>query len=279
MWYHSWGQVRFASLPARFYDGSDSFLDRLRGGLDRVAGIFRPKRLYATSLHGGLNTILRAFSSLGAVLGANPAFSTATVPTGGVGNPTPIGVQTIDALGRPLTIGGDVVAVAVSGANTATPAVTDNGDGTYSATYTPTVAGTDQVAITLNGAPLVGSPFTSIVNPPMVCVCATGGGEVPTYPTLTTAFAGVATGGVVQVCDGVHDAELLTIDRAVTLEPESGASVTMQGQMLLAHPAGTVAITGFTFDFDGPAVTASGAYADVVLDDLTFMASSVTSCL
>jgi hypothetical protein len=51
----------------------------------------------------------------------------------------------------------------VSSSNTATPSVTDSGDGTYSASYVPQVAGVDQVAITLAGTPISGSPYTSLV--------------------------------------------------------------------------------------------------------------------
>jgi hypothetical protein len=35
---------------------------------------------------------------------------------------------------------------------------------THTASYTPTSAGTDQVAITMNGTPISGSPFSSKVS-------------------------------------------------------------------------------------------------------------------
>lgn len=100
------------------------------------------------------------FSEAGAVAGQ----STATVPGAGqVGVPTLITVQGKDALGAAMTSGGGTVVVSVTGANTATPVVTDEGDGTYTASYTPTKRGSDSVAITLNGEAISGSPYASLV--------------------------------------------------------------------------------------------------------------------
>jgi adhesin/invasin len=90
--------------------------------------------------------------------------TTADVPNGVAGALTEISVQARDGSGNPRTAGGDAVAVSVSGSNSATPEVSDNGDGTYRSGYTPQVAGVDQVAITLNGSPISGSPYTSMVS-------------------------------------------------------------------------------------------------------------------
>jgi adhesin/invasin len=96
---------------------------------------------------------------------ADPSQSTATVPDGFAGSATTITVQARSATGAPMTTGGDAVTVSVSGANPAgSLSVADNGNGTYTASYTPQVSGTDQVAITLNGVPIAGSPFTSNVS-------------------------------------------------------------------------------------------------------------------
>jgi adhesin/invasin len=93
--------------------------------------------------------------------------TTANVPNGVVGAATPITVQARDASGADITTGGDDVGVLVSGANNpgALP-VTDNANGTYSASYTPQLTGVDAVAITLNGAPINGSPYSSTVVAP-----------------------------------------------------------------------------------------------------------------
>jgi adhesin/invasin len=87
------------------------------------------------------------------------------VPNGNTGLPTVIVVQARDQFGNLLTAGGDIVTVDVSGTNPAgSLTVTDNGDGTYSASYTPGSIGTDTVDITINGIALAASPYASTVN-------------------------------------------------------------------------------------------------------------------
>jgi hypothetical protein len=159
----------------------------LRKGLSRLAGLFLPKPLMARRLHGGLNTVVSrddgdavAFSTFGATLGPNAAYSTADVPaTGSVGQTTSIAVQLRTAPqgeGTPasqdfLFGGDDVVATVVSGPNLgATFTVNDNLDGTHTLEYTPTAAGLDEIVITLTTLdgigpdPIAGGPFTSCVD-------------------------------------------------------------------------------------------------------------------
>ncbi len=127
------------------------------------------------------------FTSNVAPAGASPAHSTATVPDGMAGLPTDIVVQARNASGEPLSYGGATVAVTVSGANNpGALTVTDRGDGTYAASYTPTSTGTDQVAITMNGTPIGGSPFTSTV---------AAGSASPAHSTATVpdGIAGLPT--------------------------------------------------------------------------------------
>jgi hypothetical protein len=121
-------------------------------------------------LHGGLNTVgIKKFSRFGATLPTRPPVSTAVVPDGVVGTPTVIDIQAKLDAAHDQIFGGDEVVVTVSGANTASAAVVDNGDGTYTAQYTPAVAGTDMVEIQIrnvvtgNLQPISGSPFTSNV--------------------------------------------------------------------------------------------------------------------
>ena len=96
---------------------------------------------------------------------ASAADSTATVPaTVAAGTAVTIAVQAKDADGRNLTAGGADVAATVTGANSAGPIpAVDNGDGTYTLTYTPANPGTDTIAITLGGEAIAGSPFTVAV--------------------------------------------------------------------------------------------------------------------
>lgn len=95
--------------------------------------------------------------------------STATVPSGRVGQVTTIIIQVRDISENALTTGGNTVLVTVSGANNVGPAIaTDLGNGSYQFTYTPSVAGTDMVTITLDGLAIGNSPTTSVVSPAVV---------------------------------------------------------------------------------------------------------------
>jgi hypothetical protein len=63
-----------------------------------------------------------------------------------------------------MTTGGATVVVTITGTNASTPTVTDNGDGTYTASDTPASVGSDSVAITLGGTAISGSPYSSTVS-------------------------------------------------------------------------------------------------------------------
>jgi hypothetical protein len=125
----------------------------------------------------GLNGSPVTFTATGTPGGPNAAQSTATVPNGVAGSPTTISIQSRDVFGNVRTTGGGAWTVAVTGANTANPSVTDNGDGTYSATYTPTVSGNDQVAIRFSGNHIGGSPYTSVVVPAGASTIAVNAGN------------------------------------------------------------------------------------------------------
>jgi hypothetical protein len=94
-----------------------------------------------------------------------PSASSASVPANGTaGTSTTITVQLQDAFGTPVEGAAGDIAISVSGANQASGlAVTDKGDGAYSASYVPTHTGADQVDVRVNGTALAGSPFPSIV--------------------------------------------------------------------------------------------------------------------
>jgi hypothetical protein len=63
-----------------------------------------------------------------------------------------------------LISGGATVVVNVSGANNVGALdVTDQDNGTYTASYSPLVAGTDYIAIAMDGTPIGGSPFSSTI--------------------------------------------------------------------------------------------------------------------
>ncbi len=121
---------------------------------------------------------------------ASAAQTTASVPTGSAGSVTTISVQAKDAFGNNRTTTSGTIAATVTGANNATGGVTDNGNGTYTVTYTPTVAGSDAIAMTLNGTPIGGSPYTSVVTAGTLSaftVEQTGGGAIGSQ-TAGTGF-------------------------------------------------------------------------------------------
>lgn len=114
---------------------------------------------------------------------ASPSQSVATVPAGTAGSLTTITIQARDAAGNNLTTNPGVVAqVTITGANPASAATaTNNLNGTYTFTYTPTSAGTDAFTITLDGTPILGSPYNSVVSAGGVStfsVEAVGGGDI-----------------------------------------------------------------------------------------------------
>ncbi|MFO8175481.1 MAG: filamin/ABP280 repeat domain-containing protein, partial [Longimicrobiales bacterium] len=155
------------------------------------------------------------FTSTVAAGAASPAHSTANVPDGTVNLPTAIVVQARDGSGNPVRSGGATVLVTVSGANAAGPiTATDAGDGTYTASYTPTVAGTDSVAITMDGTPISDSPFTSTV---------AAGAASPAHSTAT-------------VPDGVRK-ELTEI--VVQARDAHGNPVTVGGETVVVTVTGT----------------------------------------
>lgn len=109
-------------------------------------------------------------STTSSVIGVTPgpasaSRSTATVPSrGNTNRTTVITVQTRDQSGNVLTVGGHTVEVTITGKNpVARFTARDNGDGSYTASYTPTRKGNDSIAITLNGASIGGSPYTTNV--------------------------------------------------------------------------------------------------------------------
>ncbi len=120
--------------------------------------------------------------------------SSATVPNGTAGAGTAIQIQLKDEQENPVPGAADAISVEVSGANSVTSVpVTDNGGGGYTATYTPSAAGSDQVEIRVNGTPIAGGPFTSVVspgpvNPPTSTAEVTrSGGIFATIHALVTA--------------------------------------------------------------------------------------------
>jgi hypothetical protein len=89
--------------------------------------------------------------------------SSASVPNGTAGAATTITIRLKDEFGTDIEGEARTIRVEVQGANPTDATVTEEGDGRYSARYTPTRTGTDQVAVTVRGSGLGGSPFASVV--------------------------------------------------------------------------------------------------------------------
>ena len=120
---------------------------------------------YALTISAGASSVTT--SAINLTPGpASASQSTAIVPSRGNANrQTVITVQTRDQSGNDLLMGGHTVEITVTGKNKAGPLTAgDNGDGTYTASYTPTRKGNDFVAITLDGVPIGGSPYLSDVH-------------------------------------------------------------------------------------------------------------------
>jgi hypothetical protein len=91
--------------------------------------------------------------------------SSADVPDGTSGEQTLIRITVQDRFDNPVAGVVDQLQVAVSGANSTTPAVIETAvPGRYTVIYTPVAAGSDQIAIEFAGKPISGSPYTSTVS-------------------------------------------------------------------------------------------------------------------
>ncbi len=145
----------------------------------------------------------------GAPVAAN---SQATVPNGTSGSTTRIELLLRDAFNNPASGRASSVQVSVSGANNvgALP-ITDDGQGRYSATYSPVVAGADQVDVRVGGAPVAGSPFTSSVAP---------------GPASAAASTAVVTWN------------FFTVDAVITARDAQGNPVGRGGDAVVVTPSG-----------------------------------------
>ncbi len=116
-----------------------------------------------TATAAGLAGSPLTFTATGTAGAANAAASSATVPGGVQGQTTTITIQLRDQFGNAVTVGGANVVASVTGANPGAAVVADLGTGIYLASYLPQNAGTDQISITLNGTPIGGSPYSSVI--------------------------------------------------------------------------------------------------------------------
>jgi hypothetical protein len=94
------------------------------------------------------------------------AKSSATVPDGTAGQASTVEILLEDAQGNDVAGQAGAIAVSVTGANPkGAVAASDEGGGRYTASYTPTKAGTDRIRVEVSGTAVSGAPFTSAVRP------------------------------------------------------------------------------------------------------------------
>ena len=91
--------------------------------------------------------------------------SSASAGNGTAGIATTVSIHLEDQFGTAVEDAAGSVRVRIEGANPGGAAVTELGDGDYSASYTPVVAGTDQITVEVNGTEITGSPLSSVVSP------------------------------------------------------------------------------------------------------------------
>ncbi len=97
--------------------------------------------------------------------GPSAANSSASVGNGTAGQATTVTIELKDAFNNPVNGAAARIAVAVGGANTAAGGPAQGqGGGSYSASYTPHIAGTDVIAVSVDGVPVSNSPISSAVS-------------------------------------------------------------------------------------------------------------------
>ena len=90
------------------------------------------------------------------------AHSSASVDNAVVGTATTITVRLQDEFGNRVPNSPGALSVAVEGANASGPlSISDEGNGVYTATYTPVHLGTDLIHVSVRGTEISGSPFQS----------------------------------------------------------------------------------------------------------------------
>jgi hypothetical protein len=147
------------SCVATLNQGSGScVLVPTTSGAKTLTADYAGDAIYLASVSPGVAHQVDAFGPV------DPASSTATVPDGAVGNVTSMLIVTRDQYGNQVGAGGAAVSVIIIGANSGTATVTDNGDGTYTAAYTPVLPGVDSIVIQVNAIPIPGNPFISVVS-------------------------------------------------------------------------------------------------------------------
>jgi RHS repeat-associated protein len=202
-----------------------------------------------------------------AAVGPPPSLSLSTVtvasPTFPVGVTTTVTLAARDASGNPMG-GGLAVTFALAGGSGGGTfgAVTDNGDGTYSATFTATKLGSSTIAATINGQALPTAPAITVVPAPTM-ISPLADQTIPVSGTtgalpFTVSSPWYAASQLVVSASFVPDAGsagLLRGDdvlvagsgssRTVTITPEQGQRGGATITITVTDPQGAIARTSF----------------------------------
>ncbi|MEX2154943.1 MAG: invasin domain 3-containing protein, partial [Gemmatimonadaceae bacterium] len=203
----------------------------------------------ATTVRATTGGLTGLTSTITTVVGpASAAQTTAVVPGGTAGSPTTITIQARDAQGNPRTTPSGTVVVSVTGANTATPPVTEV-NGTYTAIYTPTTVGADNVSITLGGTTIGGGPYSSNVTAGGVASFLVEGGSPIASQTAGTSFnikitARDANGNTATSYTGIGNS--VDISSTGTLNLGAGTTATFVSGVLASHTVRVVNTGSFT---------------------------------
>ena len=212
----------------------------------------------------------------------DPVQTTATVPDGTAGQATVITINVTDEFGNAVSGVAAGLLVSVSGANTATPTVSETGTaGEYTASYTPVNSGTDNVAITLGGTGISGSPYTSNVS-----AGSASDMLISQQPGITTAGSSVTGPPTVAVVDaGGNPVSGVTVSvslngAVLTVGSTTSAVTDVNGVAGFTNLITETAGTGYTLTFDADAVGVANVDSDlfnVIAAGVSATASSVTS--
>ena len=174
-----------------------------------------------TGINAGQNTITAAIAGQ-AVISTSPAVivtqgpvslshstlsvSPTTIPVGGTATVT---LTAKDAQGNPESTGGLVVALIVGNGTAAggLGAVTDNHDGTYSALFTATLAGTNTFSATIGGQPVTSAAASITVTQSTLSLglstIVIASGSIPVGGTTTVTLTARDTGGSQEASGGL----------------------------------------------------------------------------
>lgn len=239
-----------------------------------------------------LGTLAGAATFQASVTGLTPAAFTATATAGAIsaaqsvvtvsaptlasGAAATLTLQAKDAFGNALTSGGAIVVFTASGGTSSGSigSTTDNGNGTYTATFTGVVAGT----ATTIGATISGTPVTT------------------TLPTLTVTAGGISAAGSIVSVSGTTVASGASITLTLQAKDAAGNTVTTGGAAVVfsrsgGTSTGTIGATtdhadgtytaAFTGNVAGTATTIgatiNGAAVTTVLPTVTVTAGAISA--